>query len=71
LSTVRRADLILVMEGGRIVQRGTHDELLRAGGSYKEIYDLQLIDHAKFSEETEESQELETSEPGEDSHALA
>src|SRR5512138_1997853 len=71
LSTVRRADMILVMEGGRILQRGTHDDLLRADGSYKEIYDLQLIDHVKFSEETEESQELETSEPGEDSHALA
>jgi ATP-binding cassette, subfamily B, multidrug efflux pump len=57
LSTVRRADLILVMEDGRIVERGTHDELLRRGGLYKEIHDLQLIDHAKFSEEMEELQE--------------
>jgi ATP-binding cassette subfamily B protein len=71
LSTVRRADLILVMEDGHIVQRGRHDELLRAGGLYREIYDLQLIDHAKFSEETEELQELETSEPRGDSHTLA
>jgi ATP-binding cassette subfamily B protein len=54
LSTVRRADLILVMEAGRILQRGTHDELLRGGGLYREIHDLQLIDHAKFAEETEE-----------------
>lgn len=57
LSTVRRADLILVMDDGRIVQHGTHEELLRAGGLYKEIHDLQLVDHAKFSEEMEELQE--------------
>jgi len=57
LSTVRRADLILVMDKGRIVERGTHDELLKAGGLYKEIHDLQLVDHAKFSEEMEEIQE--------------
>ena len=42
LATVRRADLILVMENGRIVQCGKHDELLAQGGLYKEIHDLQL-----------------------------
>jgi ATP-binding cassette subfamily B protein len=57
LSTVRRADMILVMDRGRIFERGTHDELLARGGLYKEIHDLQLIDHAKFSEEMEELQE--------------
>ncbi|RPJ27824.1 MAG: ABC transporter ATP-binding protein [Chloroflexi bacterium] len=57
LSTVRRADVILVMDKGQIVERGTHAELLARGGLYKEIHDLQLIDHAKFSEEMEELQE--------------
>jgi ATP-binding cassette subfamily B multidrug efflux pump len=57
LSTVRRADIILVIDKGQIVERGTHNELLGRGGLYKEIYDLQLIDHAKFSEEMEEINE--------------
>lgn len=57
LSTVRRADMILVMDEGRIVERGTHNELLVRGGLYKEIYDLQLIDHAKFAEEIQELEE--------------
>jgi ATP-binding cassette subfamily B multidrug efflux pump len=57
LSTVRRADTILVMDKGQIVERGTHNELLAGGGLYKEIYDLQLVDHAKFSEEMDELQE--------------
>jgi len=42
LATVRRADLILVMENGRIVERGKHEELLFRGGLYKAIHDLQL-----------------------------
>ncbi len=44
LSTVRRADLILVMDEGRIVERGTHSELLAQDGLYREIYELQLKD---------------------------
>ena len=42
LTTVQRADLILVMENGRIVERGTHGELLNRGGRYRQIYELQL-----------------------------
>ncbi|MCI0520525.1 MAG: ABC transporter ATP-binding protein/permease [Chloroflexi bacterium] len=42
LSTVRRADLIVVMDKGRIAQQGRHDELLQQGGLYREIHDLQL-----------------------------
>ncbi|HEX6134889.1 MAG TPA: ABC transporter ATP-binding protein [Longimicrobiales bacterium] len=41
LSTILNADQILVMEGGRIVQRGTHDELLAEGGLYRKLYRLQ------------------------------
>ena len=70
LSTVRRADIILVMDAGRIVERGTHEDLLARGGLYKEIHDLQLIDHARFAEEMEELSELETSEADE-SHSLS
>ena len=42
LSTVHKADLILVMSDGDIAERGTHQELLGAGGQYQEIYELQL-----------------------------
>jgi ABC-type multidrug transport system fused ATPase/permease subunit len=42
LSTVRDADAILVIEGGRIVERGTHDDLLAAGGRYAELYETQF-----------------------------
>lgn len=42
LSTVRAADLILVVEEGQVVQRGTHTELLAAGGRYEELYRTQF-----------------------------
>ncbi len=58
LSTVRRADLILVMDKGQIVQRGRHDDLLREGGLYKEIHDLQLTGRGKFADEMESLEEV-------------
>ncbi|MEU6015915.1 ABC transporter ATP-binding protein [Streptomyces sp. NPDC047515] len=42
LSTVRAADLILVVENGQITERGTHEELLAAGGRYEELYRTQF-----------------------------
>jgi ATP-binding cassette subfamily B multidrug efflux pump len=44
LRTLKRADLILVLEEGRIVQHGIHDTLVSQPGLYQRIYDLQLRD---------------------------
>ena len=44
LRSLRDADQILVLDQGRIVQRGRHHELLEEGGLYREIYDLELRD---------------------------
>ncbi|MFC0451069.1 ABC transporter ATP-binding protein [Rhodococcus jostii] len=52
LSTVRAADLILVVEAGRIVERGTHTELLAAGGRYEELYRTQFDTHAPRASDT-------------------
>ncbi len=43
LSTVRRADQIVALEDGRVVERGTHAELLAAGGLYRRLHDLQAF----------------------------
>src|SRR5207237_10932778 len=50
LSTVRRADAIVVIEGGRIIEQGTHAELIARGGQYQRLYELQ------FADEEEEEQ---------------
>jgi ATP-binding cassette subfamily B protein len=42
LSTVRRADMIVLLQGGRIIEKGTHDELMEMGGLYRNLYELQF-----------------------------
>ena len=49
LLTLKSADSILVLDKGEIVERGTHEELLRQGGLYRQIYDLQLKDQEEFT----------------------
>ena len=44
VSTVRNADLIVVLHGGRIVERGTHDKLLTLNGYYADLYQKQLLE---------------------------
>lgn len=50
LLTLKSADLILVLDHGCIVERGTHEELLVNDGLYREIYDLQLKDQEEFAD---------------------
>ncbi|HMH44249.1 MAG TPA: ATP-binding cassette domain-containing protein, partial [Pyrinomonadaceae bacterium] len=55
LATVRRADVIFVIDDGRVVEQGTHDELLETGGLYSRLYELQFR-----GEEEESPRELVT-----------
>jgi ATP-binding cassette subfamily B protein/subfamily B ATP-binding cassette protein MsbA len=50
LSTVRRADLILLMEDGRVIEQGTHEELMRARGAYHEMVLRQMESHGEAAE---------------------
>ncbi|QBD83035.1 ABC transporter ATP-binding protein [Ktedonosporobacter rubrisoli] len=52
LRTIKNADQILVLDHGRIVERGTHESLLRLGGHYAHLYDLQLREQEEFEMRT-------------------
>jgi ATP-binding cassette subfamily B protein len=47
LRTAKRADQVIVLERGRVTQRGTHDELIRVPGFYRETFELQAADEAE------------------------
>lgn len=71
LSTVRRADMILVMDKGQIVERGTHIELLKRGGLYKEIHDLQLTHNDAFADEVESIERIIPEKQGHENTIMA
>lgn len=56
IQSVMNADLILVLEKGRIVQRGTHAELLEQPGIYRQIYDLQMRIESELEEEIKQAE---------------
>jgi ABC-type multidrug transport system fused ATPase/permease subunit len=63
LSTVRNADRILALDGGRIVEEGSHDELMALGGLYADLYSRQLIDTATEDDLYAAAEESPATEP--------
>jgi ATP-binding cassette subfamily B protein len=55
-STVRHADRICVLENGKVVELGTHDELMAAGGRYRTMFELQA---SRFGDDGEEGEKLD------------
>jgi subfamily B ATP-binding cassette protein MsbA len=53
LSTVRRADQIVVMEKGEIIETGNHEQLLKKGGIYRRLYELQFAEEDNLLEDTQ------------------
>ena len=49
--TLSQADLILVMEDGRVTEQGTHDQLIHSGGLYSKIFNIQTALEEEFKEE--------------------
>jgi ABC-type multidrug transport system fused ATPase/permease subunit len=48
VTSVKEADIILVLEEGEIVEQGTHKELIEREGFYKKIYELQILPHEQM-----------------------
>jgi ATP-binding cassette subfamily B protein len=70
LSTVRNADLIVVLDHGEIVERGTHVDLMKKGGLYKQLYEIQFrYEPPEEDEETAEPQIPHPSSPDNDSYS--